>query len=255
MELRVLGCSGGVGPGRHTTAFLVDRDLLIDCGSGVGRLELEAMAAIRHVFLTHSHLDHIAFLPFLLDAVFERLETPVCVHALPETLEALRLHLFNWTLWPDFTALPEPGAPVVRLVPMQPGEGVEVGGRRVEMIRVAHTLPAVGYRVTAPSGRSFAFSGDSGPNDTFWRALNAGDRLDLLAVECAFPTAQRELARLSGHYCPPTLAADLEKLRHRPRILISHLKPGAEDIIFYECQGLIPQRPLERLRGDDVFQL
>ncbi len=255
MELRVLGCSGGVGPGRHTTAFMVDHDLLIDCGSGVGRLELEAMAAIRHVFLTHSHLDHIAFLPFLLDAVFERLQAPVQVHALPETLEALRLHLFNWTLWPDFTALPEPNAPVVRLVPMQPGECVELAGRRVEMLRVAHTVPAVGYRVTAPSGRSFAFTGDSGPNDTFWRALNAAPGLDLLAVECAFPGSQEELARLSGHYCPPTLAADLEKLHHHPTVLVSHLKPGAEDAIFQECRRLIPHRPLERLRSDAVFQL
>ena len=36
MKLRVLGCSGGIGPGLRTTALMIDNDVLIDCGSGVG---------------------------------------------------------------------------------------------------------------------------------------------------------------------------------------------------------------------------
>src|SRR3569623_560346 len=61
MQLRVLGCSGGVGQGLRTTSLLLDNDVLIDAGSGVGDLSLDEMARIRHIFLTHSHLDHIAF--------------------------------------------------------------------------------------------------------------------------------------------------------------------------------------------------
>jgi len=142
----VLGCSGGIGVGRHTTALGLDGDVLIDCGSGVGELSGAQMGALRHVFLTHSHLDHIAFLPLLVDSVFERLERPLTVHALPQTIQALRHHIFNWVVWPDFTRLPTPDDPVLAFRPMEPGEVVELeGGRTVEMIPVAHTP-------TTPSG-------------------------------------------------------------------------------------------------------
>ena len=63
MQLRILGCSGSISRGSHTTSMLVDDDVLIDAGTGVGELTLEEMMPIKHVFLTHSHLDHLASLP------------------------------------------------------------------------------------------------------------------------------------------------------------------------------------------------
>ena len=53
MRLRVLGCSGGIG-GRHlrTTSFLVDSDVLIDAGTGVGDLSLAELSLIDHIFLS-----------------------------------------------------------------------------------------------------------------------------------------------------------------------------------------------------------
>ena len=71
MRIRVLGCSGGIGAGSRTTALLVDDDVLIDAGTGIGDLALEDMDSIRHVFLTHSHLDHVAGLPMLADRIFD----------------------------------------------------------------------------------------------------------------------------------------------------------------------------------------
>ena len=62
MQIRILGCSGGVSANLRTTSLLVDGDVLIDAGTGVGDLSLEEMSRIQHVFLTHSHLDHIAIL-------------------------------------------------------------------------------------------------------------------------------------------------------------------------------------------------
>ncbi len=255
MEIRVLGCDGGIGDGRRTTAFLVDHDLLIDCGSGVGVLALEEMCAIRHVFLTHAHLDHHAFLPFLLDSIFERIQEPVEVHGLESTLETLQEHIFNWHVWPDFTRLPSPDRPRLRFRPLRMGEVRELpGGRTVEALPVAHSVPAVGYRVS--DGHAvWAFSGDSGPNDAFWEALNAHPRLDLLVVETAFPRHQHRLAELSKHYHPGSLAQDLRKLRHRPEVWLTHLKPGAEDTIYRECREALPEWPLRRLRGGEVFRL
>ena len=255
MRLEILGASGGIGPGRRTTALRVDEDLLIDAGSGVGELSLEAMARVRHVFLTHSHLDHVAFLPFLLDSVFDRLEGPVTVHGLPETLEALRRHLFNWVLWPDFARLPDPGRPVLRYRPMGPGETREVGGRRLTLLPVAHAVPAAGYVVTGPSGGCFAFSGDTSLNEGFWEGLNALPRLDLLIVETAFPDSEEALCRLARHYCPALLAEDLARLRHRPRLLVTHAKPGAEALIDRQCRERLPHLAPRLLRGGEVFEL
>ena len=54
MRLRVLGCSGGIG-GRHmrTTSFLVDGDVLLDAGTGVGDLSLAELSLVDHIFVTH----------------------------------------------------------------------------------------------------------------------------------------------------------------------------------------------------------
>jgi len=49
--------------------MLLDHDVLIDAGTGVGDLSLTEMSLIDHVFITHSHLDHIACIPLLMDSV------------------------------------------------------------------------------------------------------------------------------------------------------------------------------------------
>ncbi|MFD2272138.1 MBL fold metallo-hydrolase [Undibacterium arcticum] len=59
--------------------MLLDDDVLIDAGTGVGDLTLDEMVRIDHVFVTHSHLDHICSIPFLVDTVGHRRNTPLMV--------------------------------------------------------------------------------------------------------------------------------------------------------------------------------
>ena len=40
MKIRILGASGGIGALARTTSILVDHDILIDAGTGVGDLAL-----------------------------------------------------------------------------------------------------------------------------------------------------------------------------------------------------------------------
>lgn len=254
MEIRVLGCSGGVGANLRTTTILVDQDVLIDAGTGVGELSLDEMSAIRHIFLTHSHLDHIACVPLLVDTLFDRLHTPITVHAQAVTIEALKKHIFNDVVWPDFTRLPTADKPVIRFEVMQPGDVYRLGNRSFESIRVNHTVPGVGYRVATDTG-VFAFSGDTTTNDTFWSVLNTYDQLDALMVEAAFPNEEIELCRQAGHYCPTLLAEDLAKLKHRPKVYISHNKPGAEQRIFAQCRDVLSAYDLHALRGGDRITL
>jgi len=254
MEIRVLGCSGGVGKNLRTTSILVDKDVLIDAGTGVGDLTMDEMSAIRHIFLTHSHLDHIASVPFLVDTLFDRLYSPIIVHGQAATIKALQQHIFNNIVWPDFTRLPSAEKPVLRFEILQPGEVMTLGERRFESIPVNHIVPGVGYRVESPNG-VFAFSGDTTTNDTFWSVLNDHPKLDILMVEAAFPNEESELCRQAGHYCPQMLADDLTKLTHRPRVYISHNKPGAEGRIFEQCREAIHSHDIFPLNGGVHFTL
>ncbi len=254
MKLRVLGCSGGVGNELKTTSLLIDDDILIDAGSGVGELTLDEMRRIRHVFLTHSHLDHFAFLPLLVDSIFPSIRDPLIVHGQPVTLEALQTHVFNWTIWPDFSKLPTEDEPVMCYQPLSPGDVIEMEGRELEMIAVNHIVPGVGYRVACDSG-AFAFSGDTTTNDNFWNVLNGHDHLDLLLVEAAFSNADLDLSQRSGHYTAELLAADLKKLKHQPEVYITHNKPGHESVIMNECRQAITDRKITAAQTGLIFTL
>ena len=254
MELKVMGCSGGVGGQLRTTTLLIDDDILIDAGTGLGDLNLQAMSCIRHIFLTHSHLDHITSIPFLVDTMFDAIKAPIVIHGLEATIKALKDHIFNNIIWPDFTSLPSMENPVMEYHVMQPGEIFELGKRKIEMIAVNHIVPGVGYRVESETG-SFAFSGDTTTNDTFWNALNKHDSLDLLIVESAFTNKDMNLCRLSGHYCAELLGPDVAKLKHPATVYISHNKPGAELQIFSECQKAINSHSIHPLSSGQSFTI
>lgn len=255
MKLRVLGCSGGIGKGLRTTSLLVDDDILIDAGSGVGDLTLDEMANIRHIFLTHSHLDHVAFLPLLVDSIFERIDEPIVIHGLPQTIKGVREHLFNWVIWPDFATLPNAENPVMCYEEVEAGHMCNVDGRLFELIPVNHIVPTVGYRVESAQGKSFAFTGDTTTNDTFWAALNAHGSLDLLLLEVAFANAYEELSQLARHYCSKTLAEDIVKLKHNPEIYLTHHKPEEDAAIYREVISAIPDRAIKQLKNNLSFQL
>ena len=227
LQIRVLGCSGGISAGQHTTSFLIDDNVLIDAGTGVVALTLEEMQRIDHVFLSHAHLDHILCLPLLLDSAGPLRDKPVHVHALPETLQALRQHVFNDHIWPDFSVLPSPAHPYLVFHPMQTGDVVQVQNKRIEAMSALHKVPTVGYAVSKGDSPCWVFSGDTGPNAQFWSRLNDMN-VGLLIIETAFSDDEAKLAGLSGHMSPAVLAAELGNISADKAfpIYISHTKPA-----------------------------
>ena len=151
MQIRVLGCSGSIAAGSRTTSFLLDETVLIDAGTGVGDLTLEEMVRIDHIVVTHSHLDHVLSIGLLADSVTRRRHAaarpPIQVHALAETLAALRLHVFNGVIWPDFTRLPDVAHPVQQFIAVEVGQVLTLGQYHIEVLPASHTVPAVGYAV------------------------------------------------------------------------------------------------------------
>lgn len=252
MQIRILGCSGGIGPGLRTTSLLVDGTLLIDAGTGVGDLPAAELAAIDTVLLTHAHLDHVCGLAFMADNLFGEINHPLVVHAIPETLAVLREHVFNWHLWPDFTALPDTENPLIVLKPLAAGVSQPIGAVSVTPFPVSHTVPAVGYILDAGRG-VFAFTGDTSASDRIWNALNALPRLDHLMIEVAFPDQESELAERSRHFTPDSLRQDLAKLRHRPMLHLTHAKPGTETLIVAQCAVALAGWQYRHLKiGDEI---
>lgn len=244
MQVRILGCSGTIAKGCRTTSFLLDECILVDAGTGVGELTLEEMERVDHVFLTHSHLDHIAALPLLLDAVGARRARPLQVHALPATLTALQDHVFNDVIWPDFTRIPTPQAPFVQLQPLGVGDVLVTAGILLEVLPARHSVPAVAYAARGAKGW-WVYSGDTaGQNPAFWRRVNAlhGDcgGVAALCMETAFSNAEAELARTSRHLSPATLARELAELAPGADIpiYITHTKPRESSCIMREVQAL-----------------
>ena len=261
MNIRVLGCSGAIAAGYKTTAFLLDDDVLIDAGTGVGDLPLDALAAIDHILLSHSHLDHVLGIPLLADAVL-RLRVaagrpPIQVHALPETLDALRLHIFNGVIWPDFTRLPTREAPALSLHPFQIGDRLDIGGRVIEVLPAAHTVPAVGFAVDAGEASGHAhwvFTGDTGPNPALWQRL-AQLRLSHLVIETAFSDDEAELAHVSQHLCPADLGHELAQLAGSVDVRITHIKPGEVDAVMHGVQALSTAHRLSALQAGQEMSL
>lgn len=262
MKVRVLGCSGSIAQGCRTTAFCLDGRVLVDAGTGVGDLTPDEMRAITHVVLTHSHLDHIAALPLMLDTVGSQRSAPLQVFALPQTVQALRDHIFNDVIWPDFTRIPTPQAPFVQLQPLGVGDVFVIAGILLEVLPARHSVPAVGYAARGERGW-WIYSGDTeGRNPAFWRRVNTlhSERggVAALCIETAFSNAEAELARISRHLSPVALARELAELPAGADIpvYVTHTKPRESSRIMCEVQALEHgARRLIDLQTVDMLQL
>lgn len=263
MKVRVLGCSGAIARECRTTSFLVDGDLLVDAGTGVGDLTLAQMRGIDHVLLTHSHLDHVAALPLMVDAVASQRSTPLVVYGLKGTLAALQAHIFNDIIWPDFTRIPSVDAPFIRFQDIQVGQRLGVNGKMVEVLPAVHTVPACGYAIS--QGQScWVFTGDTERNPAFWTRLAQLD-VGMLVIETAFSNRESDLAHRSLHLSPRSLATELAQIGRDRRfpIYITHTKPAETEQIMTEiqqmdatdAQGPHPRHDIRWLRAGQEFVL
>ena len=254
MRLRVLGCSGSIGGQQNrTTSFLVDQDILIDAGTGVGDLSLAELTLIDHIFITHSHLDHVDSIAFFLDSVGALRPKPVTVYTTKPTIEILKKNLFNWDIWPDFTVIPTPEEPWLRYQEIVVGEVITLGGRKITVLPAIHTVPAVGYQLDSGKG-SLVFTGDTGPNNGLWEVVNKIENLKFLIIETAFSDKERRLAELALHLCPSMLAEELAKLQRPADIYITHLKPSEIELTMQEIEELTGDRQPRLLQNNHVFE-
>jgi len=235
MQVKILGCSGGIGGGLRTTSILIDQDILIDAGTGVGDLTIDELLLIDHIFITHSHLDHIVSIPFLMDTVMGLRAHPVTVHATAETIKVLKEHIFNWKVWPDFNVIPSAEEAFLLYSEIKIGQTTKLGKRSITAVPANHVVPAVGYHIDSGKN-SLVFTGDTTTCDKLWQHVNAIENLKYLIIETAFSNGEIELAKISKHLCPSLLFEELSKLKRNAEIFITHPKPGEGEIIMQEIE-------------------
>ena len=246
LKLRILGCHGGsVGPFR-SSAYLLDDRFLVDVGSGVLALTIPEARALEACVITHSHLDHIGFLPALCDL---REDGPTLrVFGIPETLAAIHDHLFNGTIWPDLTRLP-PDRPRLALHPVATDSPFTLGRLTFRAIPVSHTVPAVGYLVD-DGGRPIVFSGDTGPTERLWRAATDANAA-LVLVDVALPDRMTGVARHRGHLTPALLRDVLTQLPSDAKVRLIHLKPGHLDELLHDLEPILASDPRVAIAEQD----
>jgi len=261
MKLKVLGCYGGQLLGFRLTSFLVNDSILIDAGAPTQALSLEEQHGIRHVFVSHTHLDHIKDIAFLSDnRSLKRLggtreNRKMRVHSLAENLDVLKEHFFNNEIWPDFTLIPSSEDPILVLEAIQPEVAVVADGVRITPIPVNHPVPCTGF-LLEEEGAQFLYTADTGHTDRIWEIANAQSNLRGVIVDCSFPNTYEALAEISGHMTPKGLAKELEKFNRLGDvpIYLYHMKPETLNILSVEVEALaIPH--LRMLTQVDEFLL
>lgn len=239
MNIDVLGCHGGSSLHHRQTTFLINQRVALDAGALSDGLTLEQQRDVRGVLVTHAHMDHISGLASLVEHRSHSGDFPLVVAARQETIDALKAHYFNEVLWPDFTAIALPGGPAIELRVLELDSDTELLGLRVRAIAVDHSIPACGFLVS--DGQStVAYTGDTGPTDRFWQALEQVEDLRAVITEVSFPNRLLDLARVSKHHVPSTLRDEVAKLRrrHDVPVLLYHLKPAFEAEIRSELDAM-----------------
>lgn len=275
MRVRVLGCHGGETPRHRTTCFLIDERITIDAGAVCRSLTLDEQVVIDHMLISHSHMDHVKDLALLADQIIGRRRTPVTLHCGPETAETLRTSYFNNYLWPDFTRIPTPDNPVMRLEVRDPLEPFRIGPDagatvapaspkdrskkaepqplrsgeyEVRYVPVTHPVESMAMVIRGPTG-SILYSSDTGPTTKLWQVANGITDLRGMFVELSFPNHMQALADVAGHYTPQTLHAEMKKVQRRDEIplFVYHLKPSFYDQTMKELVelGLKNMHPVE----------
>jgi ribonuclease BN (tRNA processing enzyme) len=232
MEIRVLGCYGGELPGCRTTCFLINGRTAIDAGAVTGALSLEEQEKIDSIILTHSHIDHVRDIGFLADNIFGRKDRPVKIYGLAETINSLREHILNFSVWPDFSVLPTPDDPVISYSELVEEENGEVEDLTIMPVKVNHTVPTAGLIVTNEKS-SVLFTSDTGPTERIWEKAKEIEELAGVFIEISFPDRLKDLAKATGHLTPSMAADELAKLdRPDVQVFAYHMKPQyVEEIV------------------------
>lgn len=255
MEIRVLGAHNLESNETRHTCLLVDGVLGLDAGSLVSALDFSEQSLIKALLITHRHFDHTRDIPTL-GLARQGDQESIDVYSLGETLESVHDHLIDGDVYPDFTRGLNGTPPKYRFHPVEPGISFQVLDYHVTPVPVPHPVPALGYIVRADSGRSMAYTGDTGGD--LMPFLKGEAVPEVLFVDVTFPDAMEAHARLTGHLTPSLLRRQLQMALENnpslpkpslPKIVAVHMSPAHQDQLERQLSALADEMGLDLTPG------
>jgi ribonuclease BN (tRNA processing enzyme) len=222
---------------QYLTSFLINDTLAVDAGCLGFVGAPAAQALVKHLLVTHSHVDHLASLPIFLENAYEAKQDCVTVHGSQAVLDCLQRDLFNGRVWPDFIALSLTEAPFLKLHRFEAGQSVELGGLRITSVAVNHVVPTTGFIIEEP-GSAVVIVSDTGPTEEIWKLTNATANVKAVFLEACFPNAMTDLAIVSRHLTPAMLAQEVKKLTKPVRVIAVHIKARFREQVVQELVDL-----------------
>jgi len=237
-QITILGAYGSKSNGFETSSFYLNSKNVIDAGNLLKPLE-EASADIENIWLTHSHLDHIHDIAYILDNYFSLRKKSLNIVGLPETIKALKKHFFNDLIWPDFSKIPMFNQEGMTLNYKEIEIGVEylIGNEEyIKAFATDHTVPSCGY-IYKKNNTSILISADTYSLENVIKEIDNNKTIKSMVLECSFPSYMNQLAKESKHLTPKLLFSKLELLeREDVKLYINHLKPSFLKIIKDEIE-------------------
>lgn len=225
--IKVLGAAGSYSHQDKASSFLIENDIVIDAGNIIESMG-EKCCDLEHIFITHTHLDHIKDLPFVLEGYFETRKKTLNVYALRENIQTLQKYIFNESIWPNFENIMQNGnknQPSLELIPIEYEESLYIDDIEITPIPSNHTTPTCGFKIKK-NDQSCLISGDTYLNSNLIEYINLDTSITSLIVEVSFSSKEDKLALKSKHLTPKLLQEMLLSLkRDDVAIYTYHHKP------------------------------
>lgn len=254
MQVKIIGAHGGVTKNYHATSYLIDDSLLIDAGSVASGLDIQAQLKIDHILLSHAHLDHTKDLAFICDNCFGLRSKPFEVYCHESVHTAVKTHLFNDVIWPDFSVLPTENYPTIRFNEIHSENKIILGDYTVMPVHVNHGVmkpkQAMGF-IVEKKDVAVLFTLDTKATDRIWEVAKTYKNLKAIFTEVSFPNKLQNVADISDHHSPATIKKEILKMPANVPIYLGHLKPNYQEDLIQEVTDLKEPR-LHLLYADDV---
>jgi len=237
------------------TAFQLNETTLIDAGSVTEAID-ESCASITEIWLTHSHLDHIVDIAFMLDDYFELRKESLTIVALPKTIKALQENFLNDTIWPDFSKIPlfNSNEMVVKYREISENRVYRLSSNEtIEAFLTDHTIDSCGYIYTYKD-KSIVIATDTYSLENIVHLLQKRETLKDLILECSFPNSMQNIAEVSKHLTPELLFRQLDNCtRDDFRLHINHIKPSYREKIMQEIEENRGEREVFFIKNKEIL--